>query len=89
MLTILFFNVQPKLKFQVNGFLSVKVGRDKDKVSQPSTGLKKLYQEVNMQKDPQCHLPMNPKATEHAYQFGGTANSRQEFDHIPKDFSER
>ncbi|NXT28852.1 LAMA4 protein, partial [Syrrhaptes paradoxus] len=66
-----------------------KVGRDKDKISQPSTGLKKLYQEVNMQRDPQCHLPMNPKATEHAYQFGGTANSRQEFDHIPKDFSER
>uniref|UniRef100_A0A663LXL1 Laminin subunit alpha-4 n=1 Tax=Athene cunicularia TaxID=194338 RepID=A0A663LXL1_ATHCN len=37
--------------------------------------------------DPQCHLPMNPKATKHAYQFGGTANSRQEFDHIPKDFT--
>uniref|UniRef100_A0A8C0FBM9 Laminin subunit alpha-4 n=1 Tax=Bubo bubo TaxID=30461 RepID=A0A8C0FBM9_BUBBB len=55
----------------------------------PSTGLKKLYQEVNMQRDPQCHLPMNPKATKHAYQFGGTANSRQEFDHIPKDFSQR
>ncbi|NXL49749.1 LAMA4 protein, partial [Podilymbus podiceps] len=66
-----------------------KVGRDKDKISQPSTGLKKLYQDVNMQRDPQCHLPMNPKATEHAFQFGGTANSRQEFDHIPKDFSER
>ncbi|NWU63800.1 LAMA4 protein, partial [Pterocles burchelli] len=66
-----------------------KVGRDKDKISQPSTGPKKLYQEMNMQRDPQCHLPMNPKATEHAYQFGGTANSRQEFDHIPKDFSER
>uniref|UniRef100_A0A663LXP2 Laminin subunit alpha 4 n=1 Tax=Athene cunicularia TaxID=194338 RepID=A0A663LXP2_ATHCN len=55
----------------------------------PSTSLKKLYQEVNMQRDPQCHLPMNPKATKHAYQFGGTANSRQEFDHIPKDFSQR
>uniref|UniRef100_A0A672UZ23 Laminin subunit alpha-4 n=1 Tax=Strigops habroptila TaxID=2489341 RepID=A0A672UZ23_STRHB len=54
----------------------------------PSTGLKKLYQEVNMQRDPQCHLPMNPKATEHAYQYGGTANSRQEFDHIPKDFTQ-
>ncbi|NXW62576.1 LAMA4 protein, partial [Eurystomus gularis] len=66
-----------------------KVGRDKDKISQPSNGLKKLYQEVNMQRDPQCHLPMNPKATEHAYQFGGTANSRQEFDHIPKDLGQR
>ncbi|XP_072188294.1 LOW QUALITY PROTEIN: laminin subunit alpha-4 [Excalfactoria chinensis] len=74
---------------KAKGSRNKKVGRDKDKASQPSTGLKKLYQEVNMQRDPQCHLPMNPKATEHAYQFGGTANSRQEFDHIPKDFSER
>ncbi|XP_015714210.1 laminin subunit alpha-4 [Coturnix japonica] len=74
---------------KAKGNRNKKVGRDKDKTSQPSTGLKKLYQEVNMQRDPQCHLPMNPKATEHAYQFGGTANSRQEFDHIPKDFSER
>ncbi|XP_031467021.1 laminin subunit alpha-4 isoform X1 [Phasianus colchicus] len=74
---------------KAKGNCNKKVGRDKDKVSQPSTGLKKLYQEVNMQKDPQCHLPMNPKATEHAYQFGGTANSRQEFDRIPTDFSER
>uniref|UniRef100_A0A669Q8X0 Laminin subunit alpha-4 n=1 Tax=Phasianus colchicus TaxID=9054 RepID=A0A669Q8X0_PHACC len=73
---------------KAKGNCNKKVGRDKDKVSQPSTGLKKLYQEVNMQKDPQCHLPMNPKATEHAYQFGGTANSRQEFDRIPTDFTQ-
>lgn len=66
----------------------MKVGRDKDKIAQPSSGLKKLHQ-VNLQREPQCHLPMNPKATEHAYQFGGTANSRQEFDHIPKDFGQR
>ncbi|NWS58446.1 LAMA4 protein, partial [Chunga burmeisteri] len=74
---------------KAKGNRNKKVGREKDKISQPSTGLKKLYQEVNMQRDPQCHLPINPKATEHAYQFGGTANSRQEFDHIPKDFSQR
>uniref|UniRef100_A0A672V069 Laminin subunit alpha-4 n=1 Tax=Strigops habroptila TaxID=2489341 RepID=A0A672V069_STRHB len=74
---------------KAKGNRNKKVGRDKDKIQQPSTGLKKLYQEVNMQRDPQCHLPMNPKATEHAYQYGGTANSRQEFDHIPKDFSQR
>uniref|UniRef100_A0A8C0B563 Laminin subunit alpha-4 n=1 Tax=Buteo japonicus TaxID=224669 RepID=A0A8C0B563_9AVES len=73
---------------KAKGNRNKKVGRDKDKISQPSTGLKNLYQEVNMQRDPQCHLPMNPKATEHAYQFGGTANSRQEFDHIPKDFTQ-
>ncbi|KFV90165.1 Laminin subunit alpha-4, partial [Eurypyga helias] len=74
---------------KAEGNRNKKAGRDKDKISQPSAGLKKLYQEANMQRDPQCHLPMNPKATEHAYQFGGTANSRQEFDHIPEDFSER
>ncbi|NXF90445.1 LAMA4 protein, partial [Eubucco bourcierii] len=74
---------------KAKGNRNKKVGRDKDKISQPSTGLKKLYEEVNMQRDSQCHLPMNPKATEHAYQFGGTANSRQEFDRIPKDFSQR
>ncbi|XP_067149929.1 laminin subunit alpha-4 isoform X1 [Apteryx mantelli] len=74
---------------KAKGNRNKKVGRDKDKISQASTGLRKLYQEMNMHRDPQCHLPMNPKATEHAYQFGGTANSRQEFDHIPKDFSER
>ncbi|XP_010117375.1 PREDICTED: laminin subunit alpha-4, partial [Chlamydotis macqueenii] len=74
---------------KAKGNRNKKVGRDKEKISQPSIGLKKLYKEVNMQRDPQCHLPMNPKAIEHAYQFGGTANSRQEFDHIPKDFSER
>ncbi|NXY63394.1 LAMA4 protein, partial [Callaeas wilsoni] len=73
---------------QAKGNRNKKVGRDKDKISQPSSGLKKL-DKMNLQKDPQCHLPMNPKATEHAYQFGGTANSRQEFDHIPQDFSQR
>ncbi|XP_010215106.1 PREDICTED: laminin subunit alpha-4 [Tinamus guttatus] len=74
---------------KAKGNRNKKVGRDKDKISQASTGLKKINQERTIQRDPQCHLPMNPKATEHAYQFGGTANSRQEFDHISKDFSER
>ncbi|XP_010006695.1 PREDICTED: laminin subunit alpha-4 [Chaetura pelagica] len=74
---------------KAKGNRNKKVGRDKDKISQPSGGLKKLHQEVNMQRDPQCHLPVNPKATRDAFQFGGTANSRQEFDHIPKDFGER
>ncbi|NXP49680.1 LAMA4 protein, partial [Heliornis fulica] len=72
---------------KAKGNRNKKVGRYKDKISQPSTGLKKLNKETSIQRDPQCHLPMNPKATENAYQFGGTANSRQEYDHIPKDFS--
>uniref|UniRef100_A0A8C8SRY5 Laminin subunit alpha-4 n=1 Tax=Pelusios castaneus TaxID=367368 RepID=A0A8C8SRY5_9SAUR len=61
----------------------------KVKIISKATGLKNLDQEISVQRDPQCHLPKNPKATEHANQFGGTANSRQEFDHVPKDLSDR
>uniref|UniRef100_A0A8C0ZEW5 Laminin subunit alpha-4 n=1 Tax=Cyanistes caeruleus TaxID=156563 RepID=A0A8C0ZEW5_CYACU len=49
---------------------------------------KLMSPKTKRKREPQCHLPMNPKATEHAYQFGGTANSRQEFDHIPKDLTQ-
>uniref|UniRef100_H0X4C4 Laminin subunit alpha 4 n=1 Tax=Otolemur garnettii TaxID=30611 RepID=H0X4C4_OTOGA len=30
-----------------------------------------------------------PRAIEHAYQYGGTANSRQEFEHLKGDFGEK
>lgn len=67
----------------------MKVGRDKDRISQLLTDFKKLDQEIGAQRDPHCHLSKNPKAIDHAYQFGGIANSRQEFDYIPKDFNDR
>uniref|UniRef100_A0A670IAS7 Laminin subunit alpha-4 n=1 Tax=Podarcis muralis TaxID=64176 RepID=A0A670IAS7_PODMU len=46
-------------------------------------------QEEIAQGDPHCTFLSSPKATEHTYLFGGTANSRQEFDYLPKDFNER
>nr|XP_006123285.1 laminin subunit alpha-4 [Pelodiscus sinensis] len=65
-----------------------KVGKDKERTSK-ATDLKNLDQEMSVKTDPDCQLSKNPKAIEHAHQFGGIANSRQEFDHIPKDFSDR
>lgn len=66
----------------------MKVGREKERTSK-ATGLKNLDQEMSVQRDPGCQLSKNPTAIEHANQFGGIANSRQEFDHIPKNFSDR
>ncbi|XP_012660001.1 laminin subunit alpha-4 [Otolemur garnettii] len=34
-------------------------------------------------------LSNSPRAIEHAYQYGGTANSRQEFEHLKGDFGEK
>ncbi|XP_019375618.1 PREDICTED: laminin subunit alpha-4 [Gavialis gangeticus] len=74
---------------KAKGSRNKKVGRDKDRISQVLTDFKKLDQEIHAQRDPHCHLSKNPKAIDHAYQFGGIANSRQEFDYLPKDFNER
>uniref|UniRef100_A0A8C9T2H0 Laminin, alpha 4 n=1 Tax=Scleropages formosus TaxID=113540 RepID=A0A8C9T2H0_SCLFO len=36
-----------------------------------------------------CYLPHNPRAPRHAYHYGGTSHSRQEYTDIPQSFSER
>ncbi|XP_044282126.1 laminin subunit alpha-4 [Varanus komodoensis] len=63
--------------------------KDSEGLSQFSLNLNKMNQELRVQRDPHCLLSNSPKATEHTYLFGGTANSRQEFDYLPKDFNER
>ncbi|XP_075801564.1 laminin subunit alpha-4 isoform X1 [Microtus pennsylvanicus] len=50
-------------------------------------GLKFLEQKAP--RDSHCHLSNSPRAIEHAYQYGGTANSRQEFEHVQGDFGEK
>ncbi|XP_007432614.1 laminin subunit alpha-4 [Python bivittatus] len=67
---------------------SKRVEKDKG-TSHFSLIIKKGEQELRSQRDPHCHFSSNPKATEQAYLFGGTANSRQEFDYLPEDFHER
>uniref|UniRef100_A0A8C4LJ69 Laminin subunit alpha-4 n=1 Tax=Equus asinus asinus TaxID=83772 RepID=A0A8C4LJ69_EQUAS len=49
----------------------------KDAPSWDPAGLKFL--EWNAPRDSHCQLSNRPRAIEHAYQYGGTANSRQEF----------
>ncbi|KAJ8270780.1 hypothetical protein GJAV_G00119200 [Gymnothorax javanicus] len=36
-----------------------------------------------------CYLPQKPRATHHAFRYGGASNSRQEYSDIPESFSER
>ncbi|XP_006840046.1 PREDICTED: laminin subunit alpha-4 [Chrysochloris asiatica] len=61
--------------------------KSKDAPSWDPVGLK--FQEQNTPRDSHCHLSNGPRAIEHAYQYGGTANSRQEFEHLKGDFGEK
>lgn len=61
--------------------------KSKDAPSWDPIGLKFLERKAS--RDSHCHLSSSPRAIEHAYQYGGTANSRQEFEHIQGDFGEK
>ncbi|XP_006879090.1 PREDICTED: laminin subunit alpha-4-like isoform X2 [Elephantulus edwardii] len=61
--------------------------KSKDAPSWDPVGLK--FQEKDAPKDSHCHFSNSPRAIEHAYQYGGTANSRQEFEHLTGDFGEK
>ncbi|XP_065744712.1 laminin subunit alpha-4 [Phocoena phocoena] len=61
--------------------------KSKDAPSWDPVGPKFL--ERNVPRDSHCHLSNSPRAIEHAYQYGGTANSRQEFEHLKGDFGEK
>ncbi|XP_012361473.2 laminin subunit alpha-4 [Nomascus leucogenys] len=61
-----------------------KGGKSKDAPSWDPVALK--FPEWNTPRNSHCHLSNSPRAIEHAYQYGGTANSRQEFEHLKGDF---
>ncbi|EGV94984.1 Laminin subunit alpha-4 [Cricetulus griseus] len=61
--------------------------KNKDEPSWDPVGLKFLERKTH--RDSQCHLTNSPRTIEHAYQYGGTANSRQEFEHVQEDFGEK
>ncbi|EAW48270.1 laminin, alpha 4, isoform CRA_d [Homo sapiens] len=61
-----------------------KGGKSKDAPSWDPVALK--LPERNTPRNSHCHLSNSPRAIEHAYQYGGTANSRQEFEHLKGDF---
>ncbi|XP_029451102.1 laminin subunit alpha-4 isoform X2 [Rhinatrema bivittatum] len=67
-------------------------GRRKDQESAApllTTGYRSEQRKMKSHTDPACYLPSKPKATENAWQYGGIANSRQEYPHIPANFTER
>ncbi|KAK2502817.1 hypothetical protein MC885_008054, partial [Smutsia gigantea] len=74
-------------KAQINDAKYHEGEKSKDAPSWDPVGLKFL--ERNVPRDSYCHLSNSPRAIEDAYQYGGTANSRLEFEHIKGDFGER
>ncbi|XP_043858988.1 laminin subunit alpha-4 [Dromiciops gliroides] len=60
--------------------------KNKDSPRNP-IGLKSLKQHASQ--DSHCQLSSSPKAISDAYQYGGTANSRQEFEYLKGNFAEK
>ncbi|XP_053163539.1 laminin subunit alpha-4 isoform X2 [Hemicordylus capensis] len=83
------FHKKRKNSSKSKGSHNKRVGKDNERPSQFPSSIEKLDQERRAQGDPHCHFSNSPRATEHMYLFGGTANSRQEFDYLPKNFNER
>lgn len=67
---------------------SRKVGRDKSSLPQEPLGLKSGPLEPPEVDAAPCALSQKPRATRNAFHYGGTANSRQEFN-ISESISER
>lgn len=67
--------------------LNKKGEKSKDAPAWDPVGLK--FSEQPAPRDSHCQLSKSPRAIEHAYQYGGTANSRQEFEHLKDDFGEK
>ncbi|MGH0142519.1 UNVERIFIED_CONTAM: hypothetical protein FKN15_051343 [Acipenser sinensis] len=66
-----------------------KVGRDKLSTPEVPDSLKDNPEELRGKEEAHCYLSARPRATQHAHQFGGTANSRLEYGSIPDFFKER
>ncbi|KAM5256538.1 laminin subunit alpha-4 [Ctenodactylus gundi] len=67
--------------------LNRKGGKSKDAPLWDPVGLK--FPGQGAPRNSLCHLSSSPRAIEGAYQFGGAANSRQEFEDLPGDFGEK
>lgn len=72
----------------VNGYLFHQVGRDKSSLPQGLLGLKSEPLEAPETESAPCFLSQKPRATRNANHYGGTANSRQEYN-ISESINER
>uniref|UniRef100_A0A8C4RYC5 Laminin subunit alpha 4 n=1 Tax=Erpetoichthys calabaricus TaxID=27687 RepID=A0A8C4RYC5_ERPCA len=66
-----------------------KIKKNKLSIPQEPSGLKSSSEDLSDKEGSQCYLSVKPKAAQYAYQYGGIANSRQEFNNIPELFHER
>ncbi|XP_075718406.1 laminin subunit alpha-4 [Rhinoderma darwinii] len=64
-----------------------RTGKHKVDSSHSIVGTKNIKTEEQPDVFSQCSSPSRPKAVRNAYLYGGTANSRHEFKHIPKQFN--
>ncbi|XP_030626950.1 laminin subunit alpha-4 [Chanos chanos] len=68
---------------------SRKVGRDKSSVPHGLLALKSDPLDAPDTEVAPCYLSQRPRATRHAYHYGGTANSRHEYTNIAESIRER
>ncbi|XP_018424189.1 PREDICTED: laminin subunit alpha-4-like [Nanorana parkeri] len=65
-----------------------RLGKNKAEPSHSVTEAKGIEAE-DSQVASQCALSGRPRSVKNAYLYGGTANSRQEFKHLPKQFNQK
>ncbi|XP_075059041.1 laminin subunit alpha-4 [Mixophyes fleayi] len=66
-----------------------RVGKHKANPPQTIVGSKIIQTEDNPEVVSQCSSSSTPRSVRNAYLYGGTANSRHEFKHIPKQFNQK
>ncbi|MEE6476066.1 hypothetical protein FKM82_010957 [Ascaphus truei] len=74
---------------KAKGSQKKRLGKEKGVLPQAVIGSKAIQTEDGPREASQCSLSSRPKAVKRAYLYGGIANSRQEFNHIPKEFSQK
>ncbi|XP_067840789.1 laminin subunit alpha-4 [Heptranchias perlo] len=66
-----------------------KVGKDKAHLLKVPVAHNAKTERQNLHEDVHCYLPNKPKAIQHAHQYGGIPNSRQEIYGIPEFFNRK
>ncbi|XP_038655581.1 laminin subunit alpha-4 [Scyliorhinus canicula] len=66
-----------------------KVDSDKAELRKVPVAYSPNIEGNKLQDDAHCYLPNNPKTIQHAYQYGGIPNSRQEIYGIPEFFNRK
>ncbi|KAM3930337.1 laminin subunit alpha-4 [Leptodactylus fuscus] len=66
-----------------------RIGKHKADPPHSIVGPKNIKTEEQPEVNSQCSSPSRPRAVRNAYLYGGTANSRHEYKHIPRQFYQK